>query len=169
MSRARLMAALLGLAFGFVFYLAHRSDHTLSNRLVRSVCAPLRYGELQRQLHAALPVTPALRGCLPSALWCFIVASLLGGWQIRVGWKRRFPLAGAGVLVNAAWEVIQWLNWTDGRGDWRDVVAGLAGWALAHLALAAGDDTPELSTPSGWRWGVVVSGLACMGLADVWK
>ncbi|MES2692690.1 MAG: hypothetical protein V4773_04400 [Verrucomicrobiota bacterium] len=169
MSSARLLCALTGLGLGFLFYLAHRSDHTLSNRLASSLCGT-SYFPLKQELKQWLPMAPALRGCLPSALWCFIGTSLFGGWKIRLGMRRVLPLAWLCPCLNALWEVIQWIRWTDGRADPLDVVAGLVGWLGAHLILfRAEQPTEEIATLWNWRVGVVLTGCACMGLADVWR
>ena len=169
MSRARLLCALAGLAFGFAFYFAYRSDSTLSNRLVRWLCTPADYAHAKQQVRAWLPVPVALRGCLPSALWCFIVATLLGEWRIPLWRVRTLPLAWIGVFFNAGWEAIQWAGWTDGRRDWRDVAAGLAGWAVANLIPFEHEHDTVVALRWSWRWGIVAFGFACMGLADVSK
>lgn len=169
MSRSRLIGASAGLALGLLFYLAYRSDSTLSNRLLGWLCGPGNYLRLKQEVRAWLPVPLALRGCLPSALWCFIVTSLVGEWRIHLWRAHDVPLARLAVLFNAGWEAIQWIGWTDGRGDWRDVVAGVAGWTAAHLIPFEPQHAAVLSSRWGWRWGVVVSSFACMGLADVWK
>jgi hypothetical protein len=170
MSLPRLVCALLGLGLGLLFYLAYRSDHTVSNRVVSYLCGPSGYLELKQELRLWLPVPVFLRGCLPSALWCLIVTSLLGGWKIRIGNSHALPLAGLCPLINATWEIVQWIGWTDGRADWRDAVAGLVGWLIAHaLFFRSARPSEEISALWNWRVGVVMTGFACMGLADVWK
>jgi hypothetical protein len=170
MSRSRLASALLGLGFGLLFYLAYRTDQTVSNRLMRHLCGPSCYEQLRDALRTWFPLSAVLRGCLPSALWCFIVTSLVGGWRVRLRSGRILSLTWLPPLFNAGWEIIQWLGWTDGRADWRDCVAGYAGWFLA-TALFFRTPAPkdEIAALWNWRVGVAAAGFACMALADVWK
>jgi hypothetical protein len=170
MSRRRLACTFLGLALGVFFYLAYRSDYTVSNRWVSYLCGPSTYRVLKHELAHWLPIPAVLRGCMPSALWCFIATSLFGGWTIRISVDRAPPLAPVPPLLNAGWELVQWLGWTDGRADWRDVVAGFVGWGIARLLfLRPARPLKEISALWNWRLGVVVAGLGCIGLADVWK
>lgn len=169
MNRARVICAFAGLALGLLFYLAHRSDHTLSNRVVSSLCGHATYSQVKYEVKRWLPVPLLVRGCLPSALWCFIASSLLGGWKVRMGSRRVVALASVCPLANASWELVQWSGWTDGRGDWCDVAAGFAGWGVSQLVFLGASRPVELVALWGWRLGVVISGFACMGLADVWK
>jgi hypothetical protein len=169
MNRRRLACAFLGLALGGFFYFAYRSDHTLSNRLVGYLFEPSTYRVLKQEVAHWLPVPSVLRGCMPSVLWCFIATSLFGGWTIRFSADRTIALMPVPPLLNAGWEFIQWVGWTDGRADWRDVVAGLVGWVIACiLFLRPTKPTEEISVLWNWRLGVVAAGLGCMGLADVW-
>lgn len=169
MSRARVASAGAGLALGLLFYVAHRTDHTLSNRLLAGLCGPAAYAQLKQAVRDWLPVPSFLLGCLPSGLWCFVVTSLCGGWKLRLG-ARTFPIAWLAPLFNAGWEIVQGLGWTDGHGDWLDAAAGLGGWLLSKLAFARAARSAEMiSIRWNWRVAVVASGFACMGLADVWK
>lgn len=168
MNPLRLLCALLGLALGLVFYLGYRSDHTVSNRLLQHTCAPARYLRLKETARRWLPVPAILRGCLPSALWCFIATSLTGGWRLRIS-RRLFSLSLLSPLFNAAWEVVQWLGWTNGRADWLDALAGVAGWLLACLVFAHGEEPAEIPAPWDWRVALAAAGFACMGFAHVWK
>jgi hypothetical protein len=155
---------------GLLFYLAHRSDHTLSNRLVSYVCGPSAYVQLKQELRHWLPVPLVLRGCLPSVLWCFIVISLFGGWKIRIGGCRMLPLAWLSPVINACWEIIQCIGWTDGHADSLDVVAGLVGWTIAHVIFFhSPKPAEEISALWNWRMGIAMTGFATMGFADVWK
>src|SRR5205085_2229209 len=113
MNLRRLICALLGLAFGLIFYLAWRSDHTLSNRLVNFLGGHTVYLELKQEFRHWLPLPIFLRGCLPSALWCFIATSLVGGWKIHLGGGRVLELAWLAPFFNAGWEGVQWIGWTD--------------------------------------------------------
>lgn len=170
MSRARIAAALLGLGFGLLFYLAYRTDQTLSNRFVRALCGSSVHDQLKHELRAWLPMSVSLRGCLPSALWCFIVTSLAGGWRVRLPSGRAVSITWLSPLFNVVWEIIQWAGWTDGRADWQDCVAGYAGWILScGLFFRTPAPADEISALWNWRVGVVASGFACMALADVWK
>jgi hypothetical protein len=169
MSRARLSCVLLGLGFGLLFYLAYRTDHTVSNRVLRSLCGGANYLELKQHARQLLPVPAAFRGCLPSALWCFIATSLLGGWRLRLGRERFLAVSWLGPAFNAAWEGVQWLGWTDGRGDPGDIVAGLAGWLLASALFLRATRPVEETVPWTWRAGMMITAFACMGLADVWR
>ncbi len=170
MTRSRLAFACLGLVLGLLFYVAYRSDQTLSNRFVRHVVGPTNYVHFKHDLRLLLPVPLFLRGSLPSLLWCFIVTSLVGGWSIQLPSDRTILLAWLAPFFNAVWEIVQWLGWTDGRADWQDAGAGFAGWLLAqaifHRQPVA---TAALFMRIPWRVGVVVAAFACMGLADVWK
>lgn len=169
MNPRRLLCAFLGLAGGLLFYLAYRSEHTVSNQLLRTVFGPAQYVAFKQGVRAWLPIPAALRDSLPSALWCFIVASLLGGWKLPAGRGRSLSLAAIGPVFNAGWEIVQGCGWTNGRADWRDAVAGIAGWAVAELLFRHSDEPVEIPLRWGWRTGVVVAGFACMGLAHVWK
>ncbi len=170
MTARRLICALLGLGFGVCFYLAYRSDHTLSNRLVGQLVGSAAYLKLKHSLGHWLPVPTWLRDCLPSALWCFIATSLIGGWHIRpVRASGPLRLAWLPPFFNAGWELVQRAGWTDGRADWLDVAAGFTGWIAAELLLlrpaTQGEGIPGLLN---WRVAVVIAGFACMGFADVW-
>lgn len=169
MNRARVFCAVLGLAAGLLFYLAHRSDRTLSNRLVSWACGPDVYAELKHDLRPCVPVPALLRGCLPSALWSFIATSLVSGWSIRASGNRLIALAPLCPLFNALWEVVQALGWSDGHADLQDVAAGCIGWLVAQLAFLSAGKPVEIPLRWTWRLGVVLSGVACIGLADVWK
>jgi hypothetical protein len=169
MSRARLSCALLGLGVGLLFYLAHRTDHTVSNRVLAHLGGAANYAQLKQHAREWLPVPVALRGCLPSALWCFIATSLLGGWQLRVGRDRFLRASGLCPLFNGAWEGVQWLGWTDGRGDPGDIIAGVAGWLLASAVLVPAGPPAEVTVSWRWRAGLMVTAVACIGLADVWR
>jgi hypothetical protein len=170
MSRARIFATLFGLALGLLFYLAYRTDQTLSNRLVGALCDTSTYDQLKHALRAWLPIPVGLRGCLPSALWCFLVVSLAGGWRVRLQSGQGLSITWLPPLFNAGWEMIQWLGWTDGHPDWKDGVAGYAGWLLSLLMFSR---TPlhaaEISALGNWRVFVVVAGFASMALADASK
>lgn len=170
MSIARLLSAFLGLGAGLLFYLAYRSDHTVGNRLVACACGPSAYSHLKHELRLYLPVPTIIRGCLPSAIWCFIVTSVIGGWKIRRGTRRSIPLAWLAPAINAIWELVQWAGWTDGRADWLDVVAGIAGGVIAQLLFFRSTKNGE-EIPLAWSWrvSVMIASIACMGLADVWK
>jgi hypothetical protein len=169
MNRARLATASAGLALGLLFYLAHRTDQTLGNQLVAWLSGPAAYLRLSHALREWLPLPSFLIGCLPSALWCFVVTSLSGGWRLLLK-SRAFPLAWLAPLFNAGWEIVQRLGLTDGHGDWRDAVAGVGGWLLAEITFA-GTPPPAEAIPLQWNWrmAAVATGFASMGLADVWK
>lgn len=171
MNRRRLLCALLALGLGLIFYLAYRSDYTLGNRLVRYLCGPAAYLRLKLALSQWLPVLPReLRGCLPSALWCIVGTSLLGGWKIRLGVRHVVPLALLPPALNAGWEFVQWAGWTDGHADWLDVCAGLAGWMVVQAVFfRPARPAEEIPLQWSWRTGVMLAGFACMGFADVWK
>lgn len=170
MSIRRLAFAFLGLGFGLWFYLAYRSDQTLGNRVVSYLCGPSIYFPLKQDLRHWLPLPAILRGCLPSALWCFIATSLVGGWKIRTGGDRPLELKWLPPFLNAGWEVVQWAGWTDGRADWRDAVAGFVGWGVVQMMLSgSARPTEEIPALWGWRTGVVMAAFGCMGLADVWR
>ncbi len=170
MSIPRVCCVVLGLGLGLLFYLAFRSEHTLSNRLVISVCGAPTYFALKHELRHWLPVPTFLRGCLPSGLWCLIATCLLGGWKIRLGRTHVLQLAWLCPLFNTCWESIQWIGWTDGHADWLDVLAGFVGWSVARLLfLRSARPADEIPALWNWRVGVVVTGFACIGLADVWK
>lgn len=169
MNRRRLLCAFGGLGLGFLFYLAHRSDYTVSNRLLGVVCGPSTYLKIKHELKHWLPIPFAIRGCLPSALWCFVVTSLLGGWSLR-GWRNRtLSLGWLCPFFNAGWEGVQAFGWTDGYADWLDAMAGFGGAMIAR-GLSIGSPEPVV-IPSLWSWrlGIVVSSFASMALADVWK
>ena len=166
----RLFSACLGLALGLGFYLAYRSDYTLSNRLVRHLCGSANFVHFQQELRHWLPVPLLLRGSLPSALWCFVVTSLVGGWKVSVDGRIIVQLVWLAPLFNACWEFIQWIGWTDGHADLMDVVAGLVGWFVArHIFIRSTKPVEEIPDFKDWRVAVVVAGIACMGFADVWK
>jgi hypothetical protein len=170
MSIRRVACAFLGLGLGLWFYLAHRSDQTLSNRLVNYLCGPSIYFPLKQELRRWLPLPAVVRGCLPSALWCFIATSLVGGWKIRIGGDRLLELAWLAPFVNAGWELVQKFGWTDGRADWRDAVAGFVGWGMAQLVFfRPARPTEEIFSLWSWPVGVVMLAFGCMGFADVWK
>jgi hypothetical protein len=169
MSRARLASAAAGLALGLLFYVAHRTDQTLSNRIVAWICGPAAYLQLKQALRDWLPVPSFLVGCLPSALWCFVVTSLCGAWKIRLR-ARVVPIAWLAPLGNAGWEIVQGLGWTDGHGDWLDAAAGVGGGLLAKIIFTrAAQPAETISIRWNWRLAVVTTSFACMGLADVWK
>lgn len=168
MNRRRIAVALAGLGIGLVFYLGYRSGSTVSNRLLHRLCGGETYEQLKYTARAWLPVPGILRGCLPSALWCLIGTSLLGGWKINVR-GRLLPLAWLCPSFNAAWEGVQKLGWTDGRADPLDVLAGVAGWAVAQAIFRRSDAAAVLPFSWNWRMSVVVATIACVGLADVWK
>lgn len=169
MSMPRTFCALSGLGIGLVFYLAHRSDHTVSNRLLNYFFGPSTYLHLKQAASHWLPMPGALRGCLPSALWCFIVTSMCGGCNFRLARSRILTLACISPLINAGWEAIQWFGFTDGHADWFDVFAGVGGWMIAHVISIRSAKPVEISALWSWRFGIVLSGFACMGFADVWK
>jgi hypothetical protein len=170
MNLPRLLCATMGLGAGLLLYLGYRSDHTLSNRLVSYLCGPKAYLFLQQELRHWLPLPVVLRGCLPSALWCLIGTSLFGGWKIRLSSGQLLSLAWLFPFGNAAWEIIQWVGCTDGRSDWRDVVAGFIGGMIAHAAfIRSAPSTTEFSARWNWRAGAVLAGFVSMGFADVWK
>jgi hypothetical protein len=169
MSRPRLVFTFAGLALALHFYLAHRTDQTLSNHLVAWLYGPTTYHQLKQALREWLPVPSFLIGCLPSALWCFVVASLSGGWKVRLR-SRAFSIAWLAPLFNAGWEIVQWLGWTDGHGDWQDAVAGVGGWLLAEMVFLP-ETPPAEVIPWRWNWrfAMVATSFAGIGLADVWK
>jgi hypothetical protein len=169
MNRARLISAAIGSVLGLALYLAHRTDRTLSNLIVAWLCGPASYLPLKQALHDWFPLPSILIGCLPSALWCFIAASLTGGWKVRLQ-SRLFSLAVLAPFFNAGWEVVQRLGWTDGHGDWRDAAAGVSGWLLAEMVFL-GAAPPADGIPSQWQWRMpaMAMSFACIGLADVWK
>lgn len=148
--------------------MAHRTDQTLSNRIVAWLSGPTAYLQLRQVLRDWLPVPSFLVGCLPSALWCFVVTSICGGWKIRLG-ACAAPTAWLAPLSNAGWEIVQALGGTDGCGDWLDALAGLGGWLAADMAFArSGRPAEEIRARWDWRVAVVVLSWACGGLADVW-
>lgn len=168
MNVVRVLCVMLGLAVGLVFYLGHRSDQTVSNRLLQHTCTPERYLQLKQQARRWLPVPALLRGCLPSALWCFIATSLMSAWRIRIS-SRLISFTFLCPLFNATWEIVQWLGWTNGRGDWQDAVAGVVGWLLASAVFHRSEESVEIALPWDWRMAVAAAGFACMGFAHVWK
>jgi len=169
MNFARLASAFAGLALGLHFYLAHRTDQTLSNQIVGWLCGPAAYLQLKHALREWLPAPSFLIGCLPSALWCFVVTSLSGRWKVRLR-SYACPIAWLAPLFNAGWEIVQWLGWTDGHGDWQDAAAGVGGWLLAEMVFLP-ESQPAQAIPFRWNWrfAVVATSVAGIGLADVWK
>jgi hypothetical protein len=169
MSRRRVVLAVAGLGLGLLFYLGYRSDYTVSNRMLRWICGQPAYEHFQHAARYWLPVPGLLRGCLPSALWCLIGTSLLGGWKmdLRPGWT--LPLAGMCPWFNTGWEMVQWLGWTDGRGDVLDVIAGIAGYGLAQGAIRGSAKLVPISFSWNWRLGVIAMAIGCIGFADVWR
>ena len=166
MSRMRISAVAAGLSAGLLFYIAHRSDQTLCNRIARWILGPAWYGETQEVLRQLSPVPAVLHGCLPSALWCWVVAGACGAWSLRIG-ARRVPLAWAAAGINAFWEVVQASGWSNGRADPLDVAAGFAGCAASRLLLGAGARNAEFPPGLNWRTGVALACVACMGMAAV--
>jgi hypothetical protein len=170
MTVSRVGVAVLGLGAGLLFYLAYRSDQTLSNRCLRSLCGATAYANIKEFVRHWFLVPSTLRGCLPSALWSLIVASLFGGWKLRRERRSLLCIAWLCPWFNAGWEVVQAMGWTDGRGDWQDVVAGFAGWGAVQLVFIRSRPSVRLvSVRSPWRLVIVTAGFACMGFADVWK
>lgn len=169
MSRRRVACALAGLAVGLIFYLGYRSDRTLSNRLLHAAVGQETFQECRRIARACLPMPAPLHGCLPSALWCLIGTSLIGGWKIELTRGRALALGGFCPCFNAAWEIVQWLGWTDGHADPLDVVAGIAGWAVAWVLFRESRRAGSIPLTLNWRFGVMLAAVACMGFADVWR
>ena len=169
MTARRIACAFIGLGVGLLFYLTHRSDHTLSNRVLRWLCGPNAYVGLKQIAQSCFLVPVECRGCLPSALWCFIAASLCGPWTLRLRTGPALRLGSLCPWFNAAWEMVQWLQWTDGHADRLDVVAGFAGWLVALGAFAGSAQPKEISPRWNWQAGVVIMTFAAMGLADVWR
>ena len=170
MTTRRLVCAFLGLSFGLLFYLAFRSDQTVSNRLVRILCGPSNYFQLKNGLRHGLPVPRVLRGCLPSALWCLIATSLIGAWRLRLSESIVLRLGWWPPVFNAGWEMVQWAGWTHGRADWQDVIAGFVGWMVGVVLVSRPATAPEeIPSLGNWRVGVVIAGFTCMGFAYVWK
>jgi hypothetical protein len=169
MSARRIAGAVTGLGVGLIFYLGYRSDHTVSNRLLRWLCGQSAYEQLQHVARDWLPIAWSIRGSLPSALWCFIATSLIGGWKIVVTARRTIALAWFCPLFNGGWEIIQYLRWTDGHADTLDVAAGFVGWTLAEAIFRGSDKSVAMSRLANWRMGVVATVIACMGFADVWR
>ena len=169
MTGRRIAGIFAGLGIGLLFYLAHRSDRTVSNQMLSWWCGPGSYSYLKQEVRHWLPVPMALRGCLPSGLWCFVVTSLVSGWSLRLGRDRTLPLAWSAPIFNAGVEVAQWLHWTDGHADGLDVIAGLVGGVLAQGMFPHARRTLDIPWRWNWRLGLVAAGFACMGLADVWQ
>jgi hypothetical protein len=169
MTRRRIVGVFAGLGIGLLFYLAHRSDRTVSNQVLNWLCGPGNYAQLKQEAKHWIPVPLALRGCLPSALWCFIVTTLVRGWNLRLGSGRALRLAWWGPFLNAGLEAAQWMGWTDGHADKMDVIAGFAGGTLAQCMFPI--SSKPLEIPCGWNWrlGLVAAGFACIGFADVWR
>jgi hypothetical protein len=169
MTPRRIVGVLAGLGIGLLFYLAHRSDRTVSNQVLSWLCGPGTYSQLKQEAKHWLPVPLALCGCLPSAMWCFIVTSLVRGWNLRIGSNCVLQLSRLGPLLNAALEAAQWIGLTDGHADELDVIAGFAGGLLAHWMFP--NSRKPLDVPCSWNWrlGLVAAGFACVGFADVWK
>jgi hypothetical protein len=168
MTRARWSCIFVGLLLGLLFYLAYRSDYTLSNRLLRWLCGTGNYLHLKQEARRWLLVPACLRGALPSALWCFVVTNLLGGWKIQTPRGER-PLAWIVPLMNAGWEAVQALHWTDGCADWLDVLAGFAGCWAAELLFCRASPHHVAGPFTVWRITLVAAGVVSMGMADVWK
>lgn len=169
MSPARILGALAGLGCGALFYAVYRCDQTLSNRVLSAVCGE-RYAQLRDTLRHWLALPPVVRGCLPSALWCFVGSCLCGGWHVRVGSRRELGLVWLFPTINAAWEGVQALGWTDGRADVADALAGMVGGTLARVIFRARMAHDHVAFfPWSWRLGVLLAGISTMGLADVWR
>lgn len=169
MSRARIVGVAAGLLAGLLFYWAHRSSLTLSNRMLQWLCGPAWYAAVRAELHGWLPLPAAVRGSLPSALWCFIVGAGCGGWNLRLGRRGRVPLVWLAAGVNAGWELVQAAGWTNGRADPLDAVAGVLGCALARRCFGPATQSAELAPGFNWRTGVTLACLCSMGLAHVWR
>lgn len=167
MKISAVVGAMVGLGFGLIFYLTYRSDDTVSNRLLIGLLGSTNFFQLKHELRPWFPLPEWLRGCLPSALWCFIVTSVCGSWHVVLGCGHCLRLAWLGPLVNAIWEGVQWAGGTDGRGDGLDVLAGFVGGGLAGWLAGPGGKSAEIPWRWDWRLGVTVTCLACMGLADV--
>src|SRR5687768_12994119 len=112
MKTSAVVGAGLGLGVALVFYLAHRSDYTVNNRLVSGLLGQPYYLQLKQELRLWCSLPMWLRGCLPSALWCFIVTSVCGGWRVGLGRGRMMRLVWLCPGVNALWEGVQWIGWT---------------------------------------------------------
>ncbi len=170
MNRARVVCSVVGMGVGLLFYFAYRSEYTVSNRLVRACTGSSHYAELRLQVRQLLPVPAVVRGCLPSALWCLIVTSFFGGWNLRLAQGTIVRVAWLCPFLNAAWELVQGVGWTDGHADGLDVLAGFAGWGCAELLFARSQPYwVSLSFHYPWRLAVVAAGFLSMGFADVWK
>jgi hypothetical protein len=169
----RLFITSITLLFGLAFYMAYRTDQTVACRCLGMILGEDASAALRHTLQNAMDMPTSLRGCLPSFLWVLAVTSVLLEWRVvgdSPAFRRSVSLAPIGFFLNAVWEGVQWLRFTDGRADLSDIIAGGLGWLVAaglcHLTPLPGREIRQLRPGP---IAIVVGCFAIMGLADVWK
>lgn len=159
--------ALLPLTIALACYVAFRSRRTVVNEIIVSCGGMTFYTDLTSVLSNWLAPLSPYSGWLPSFLWVLALALSARGWWLRV-FHVSLPLAVTPALLNAGWECVQALHWSDGAANMGDVVAGFAASAVIMIWDAARQRRPKVLHRLRWRHSLIAfSAWAIIYLADV--
>lgn len=159
-----LSSAALGISLAI--YALYRSPHTTCNRLISNLISNTNITDTRLAVQKALPLPSILNGSLPGGLWVF-AATIISG-NLFIPYKsHRIKLHWLPCLIAVFFEIQQLLGFSKGTFDSFDMVAALAGWAIAHpFSEQSTHPTPITETSPRHRF-LCVASYAILALAHV--
>jgi hypothetical protein len=161
------LPAMLPLLLALACYIAFRTSRTVVNEWITLMAGKEFFTSLSYHLSQWLSPLHESSGWLPSFLWVLALALWARGWWLNIA-GFRFPLVVAPALLNAMWELVQALHWSDGFGNWHDALAGFAASAMVfnwdRIRRRGAKILPRLC----WRHSLIaLIGWSMIYLADV--
>ena len=161
------MPALLPLLLALACYIAFRTPRTIANDLIVLLAGQEFFTFLSSHLSQWLAPLKGSSGWLPSFLWVLALALWARGWWLSFS-GIRFPLVAAPAILNALWEMVQALHWSDGFANWSDVFAGLFASAVVFYWDIIRNRGEKILPRLCWHHSLIaVIGWSIIYLADV--
>lgn len=158
----------VSLLVSLFIYLFYRTGNTLINEVAACMLTPHRYYHWRTVVTTALPLPGVIVYCLPEALWVFTITLTSRHLYLRMG-TRRLHAALVPLLFAGGLEVLQWLHVTNGRFDWLDMLAILAGWLAGYRLIPCAEERVLLFDADRLRKAVCIASYAIVYLAHVFS
>lgn len=118
------------LIFSLFIYLFYRTEYILINKCFALLVSHEFYLELKTALKQALPLPNYFIFSLPGGLWVFCSSLLAQNYVISIK-SKPIKLVFLPLIFSVGLELIQALNWLNGRFDWLDVLTYFLFWIIA--------------------------------------
>ncbi len=154
------------LGISLAIYALYRSPNTTCNRLLFNLISNANIRDARLAVQKALPLPSILNGSLPGGLWVF-AATLISG-NVFIHYKsQRINLQLLPCMIAVFFEIQQLLGLSKGTSDSFDIIAALAGWALARPFLTKPTEPIQITDASTPHRVLCVGSYAILILAHV--